>query len=256
MSYYNDFLRSDDLEYLQKSKNKTGEIVMMSPFEYFHRCSRDIFKNISIYDLENSRRASSYYPKYVEAMKNGETFPMPMLDYTTHGQEGLHRMLAAADVFGRHTPFPVLVVDWFDKEVAEEQESIKQMDAYLNSQYKEDVKKVRSAISSKYNAWRDTPPLDFPHILQKLLYDITDKKVKARVYVDYEDVGDDYFGSCLFPTLVHFEPVEYNGRKISDYIDTQYYGKNTYLFIEDMFNLDTDDGYEPTVYDDAEVEDI
>ena len=253
MSYYNDFLRPDDLKYLQRSKNKTGEIVMMSPFEYFHRCSRDIFAyNASISDLENSRRASSYYPKYVEAMRNGETFPMPMLDYTSHGQEGLHRMLAAADVFGWHRKFPVLVVDYFDKEIAEEQKFAKQIDAYFTGRYPDDVKKVQDVINDKYNAWNDTPPLDFTKILQQTLYDITDKKVKARVYVEYEDVGPDE----LFPVFVHFEPIEYCGKQVADYLDTKYLGKRNYLFIEDMFNTDIDDGYEMTIYEDAEVDDI
>lgn len=252
MSYYNEFLRPDDLKYLQKSKNKTGEIVMMSPFEYFHRCSRDIFKNVSVYDLENSRRASEYYPKYVEAMRNGETFPMTMLDYTSHGQEGLHRMLAAADVFGWHKKFPVLVVDYFDKEIAEEQKFAKKIDAYFTGRYPDDVKKVQEVIRGEYNAWHDTPPLDFTKILQRTLYNITDEQVKARVYVEYEDVGCDE----LFPVTVHFEPIEYCGRQVEDYMDTEYLGKKNYLFIEDMFNTDVDDGYEMTIYENAEVEDI
>lgn len=113
-SYYDNFLKESGLEYMQDSKNLTGEIVMMTPDEYFQSCAK-IF-NTSVSKLVN-QRSDSLLPKYVQAMRDGDVFPLCYIDYANDTQEGLHRMLAAKQAFGADIKYPVLVVSIYDKEV-------------------------------------------------------------------------------------------------------------------------------------------
>lgn len=113
-SYYDDFLTDKELKYMQEAKNLTGEIIMMTPDEYFKRCA-DIF-NVSVSRLAN-QRTDSLLPEYVQAMKSGDVFPLCYIDYANETQEGLHRMLAAKQAFGPDWKYPVLVVSPYDMEL-------------------------------------------------------------------------------------------------------------------------------------------
>lgn len=115
ISYYNNFLNEKDLQYMEKSKNRTGKIVYMTPAQYYKECATKIFKDSSVEQLKKQRRANSQYiEQYERDMAAGDTFPLCYLNYADHGQEGLHRMMAAGNVFGWDTEFPVLVVSAVD----------------------------------------------------------------------------------------------------------------------------------------------
>lgn len=114
-SYYDNFLNDEDLKYMQKSKNRTGEIVMMSPAEYYKECATSIFEGSSVTSLKLQRGSNSeLIQQYEEDMKNGDKFPLCYLNYPDHAQEGLHRMMSAGNVYGWNTKFPVLVVNCVD----------------------------------------------------------------------------------------------------------------------------------------------
>ena len=124
-SFYDNFLKPEGLKYMQEDKNLTGEIVMMSPNEYFEKCSISIFKgegNSDVASLKQQRESShdengeKLVKQYEAAMIDGEKFPLCYLDYSDNGQEGLHRMYAAGEAFGWDTKFPVLVVKVFNDE--------------------------------------------------------------------------------------------------------------------------------------------
>lgn len=106
-----------DEEYMKTAKNRVGKIVMMSPKEYYDICAKRFHTS-----PEELRRQRGYDRNYIEKLKEVITekkvkFPMTFIDLTSEGsQEGLHRMLAAAELFGWDHKFPVLIVDWFDKE--------------------------------------------------------------------------------------------------------------------------------------------
>ena len=255
MPYYNNFLDKKQLEYMQSHKNRTGEIVYMTPEEYYRRCADDIF-NEPIQKLKDSRSyRADKISKYKEDMLNGDVFPLCMLNYADKGQEGLHRMLAAGEAFGWDIEYPVLVVSVYDEELEELDRARYDLESYFKWRFSDDVKKVQERIHSKYNAYKDPPPANVTQILQRELYDLTDGKLKARVYIEYDDLGD----GLLYPTLVHFEPVVYRGLNVAEYIDPNYYAKNYYLFLEDMFNLPTDvEEIEPTdlLFDDAEIDNL
>jgi hypothetical protein len=46
---------------------------------------------------------------------------MPYINYANPGQEGLHRMMVVAELYGWDYEFPVLVIDWLDKDLAEQE---------------------------------------------------------------------------------------------------------------------------------------
>ena len=93
--------QSDALE--GKLKGKTATIVEMSPDEYMERAYRQIFKKPSEKGkvFADIPEHSEDIAKYAEAMRNGEKFPLPYLDYGKNGgQEGRHRALAANSCCG------------------------------------------------------------------------------------------------------------------------------------------------------------
>lgn len=118
-SFGNDFLNKKDLAYRQKYKNRTGEIVMMTPEEYYEECSKYAWGHyVSVDSLIKQRRADKEKnDKFMEMMQNGTKFDMCYIDKADHGQEGLHRMMAAGDLYGWDTEFPVLVIDIYDQQV-------------------------------------------------------------------------------------------------------------------------------------------
>lgn len=126
MSFYDDFLSNDikTLDYLRNSKNLKGEVVMMSPDEYYQACSDYGFpgSHPSIESLKKNRRRDE---KILQHLKNVLTiykhrFPMPVLNKAESGQEGLHRMMVIGDMFGWDHKVPVLVVDWADEDLAKQ----------------------------------------------------------------------------------------------------------------------------------------
>ena len=254
MSYYDDFLDQKQLKYMQNAKNRDGKIVQMTPKEYYTECAKNVF-DCSVDHLLDSRKIhDDIVEKYRSNMKNGDTFPLCFINYASKQQEGLHRMLAAGEEFGWNVKYPVLVVTVYDEEIEDLNERQYNLQNYFKYDFKDDLEKAKDAVNTVYDAYRDYPPHDMTKILQTALYEASGSKLKARVYVDYADVGCD----MLFPETIHFEPVIYDGLNVSDYIDPQYYAKNFYIFVEDMFYFPVDDPDEmeqicQPIYDDAEV---
>ena len=128
MSFYDQFIQGnqEDIDYLRDNKNLVGEVVMMSPTEYFKACSEYGFPN-SHPSVETIKQQRYRDEKTLNHLKDVLTvykkkFPMPMLNKAEAGQEGLHRMLVIGDMFGWDHKVPVLVVDWADKQLAYEQQ--------------------------------------------------------------------------------------------------------------------------------------
>ena len=129
MSFYDDFLSNDlsKLEYLKNSKNLVGEVVWMTPQEYFQQCAEYAFSNHpSVETLKKQRYADKNTLNHLKDVLTvaKKKFPMPMLNKAHEGQEGLHRMIVIGDMFGWNLKVPVLVVDWADKQRAYENKKI------------------------------------------------------------------------------------------------------------------------------------
>ena len=109
----NRFLDEEELAYQQKYEHRTGRIVMMSPEQYYEDCALYAFDHfVSINTLKNQRREDQdINDELMELMQNGTKINMCYINKADHGQEGLHRMMAAGDLYGWDTKFPVLVID-------------------------------------------------------------------------------------------------------------------------------------------------
>ena len=105
---------------MAEEENLKGHIEMLSPREYYEICATKIFPNSSVESLKKSRAAD---PRVLEEIKEiivkykRQVF-LPYINYAEQNQEGLHRMLVAAELFGWDHKFPVLIVEWVDEEKA------------------------------------------------------------------------------------------------------------------------------------------
>ena len=99
----------------------------MSPTEYYERCAK-IF-NTSVSHLKSTREIDKNTLRKLRDVINiyKRKLCLPMINYADEGQEGLHRMLIVAEMFGWNHKVPVLVVDYYDKDLANKrkQEALK-----------------------------------------------------------------------------------------------------------------------------------
>ena len=147
MSYYDNFLNAKDLKYMQDSKNRTGEIVNMTPTEYYQACADDIFgKPVESIKQQRASNAEAIQ-EYTDAMLSGDKFPLCFINYADKSQEGLHRMMAAGNAFGWDTKFPVLVVTAYDDTIEAWRNNFYDFQNYLNYEFKSDVEQAASDIS-------------------------------------------------------------------------------------------------------------
>lgn len=135
-SYYNEFLSPDKLKYMQSHNNLTGEIIKMTPREYFERCAKDIF-GTSVDHLIAGREADKYTNNLLDRVLTEYKLKLclPIINYANKGQEGLHRMLAIARNYGWDKSVPVLVVKHFDEERAKQEADEKFVSHLTNKLY-------------------------------------------------------------------------------------------------------------------------
>lgn len=117
MSFYNQLLPSADEEtkrYMKNHKGVVGRIKYMTPQEYYKNAAR--IHKTTAYNLKRQRE---YDRDIIDKLKSVITdkkrkFPITFLSFSKNykGQEGLHRMYAAAELFGWNgVKFPVLVIE-------------------------------------------------------------------------------------------------------------------------------------------------
>lgn len=130
--YYDGFLNPTDAKELEQYYNLKGEVVMMSPSEYFSECSQHIFESHP--SVESLKRQRGEYDRNIinhlkeVILKYKRRFPMPYLNYTgSKGQEGLHRMLCLAELTSWDTKFPVLVITYADQDRADRENKQKEI---------------------------------------------------------------------------------------------------------------------------------
>ena len=231
-SGYEDFLNSQDAGYYREHKNKQGEIVLMTPAEYVTSCAENFGHGTTAESLIE-QRTDDLLPEYEEAMRNGDKFPLCYIDYTG-GQEGLHRMIAAGNVFGWDKLFPVLVVKPYDEQ------------KYYMDQMYDDCRRFITYGDFKViceNAIFDVA-LNYPEFSEGLLPEICNKiEIEAATHHDDEgnaydikvkiDIEDDdqysegYHQFCIYIT-------EYMGCVFTEYLPGP-----LRLLVEDYFATDT-----------------
>ncbi len=197
-SYYDNFLNANDLAYMQKAKNRNGEIIMMTPNEYFEACANDIFEGRhTVADLKRQREYSrfkdgkAFIDKYVEDMKSGDKFPLCFLNYADSSQEGLHRMYAAGEAFGWDTKFPVLVVTINDQAWEDFVNLRCEASKFEDYGFKDICELAADSISN----WREPPPDNLEELYRNAIiataknqgYDI-DAEVELRIHDEHQQL--------------------------------------------------------------------
>ena len=145
---WENLLRGIDTAYYKNNKNLVGEIVYMTPTKYYSLCSK-MFRNFrnsntSPEDLKSQRGEDKATLEYLKKiiLEKKKKFPIPVIDVShSPGQEGLHRMMVAGDLFGWDTEFPVLYVKTYDQR---RQDNIEKN--YEQNQFNSKVEKVLSYI--------------------------------------------------------------------------------------------------------------
>lgn len=182
MSYYDNFLNQEDLAYMRKAKNRNGEIVMMSPKEYFEQCSEYVFHhdtNSSVEDLKRQRRRDTETIEWMEdQLLKGKKFNLCFINYADAGQEGLHRMLTLGELYGWDKKYPVLVVTVDDEEWEARIKLIRECDEFKRY----DFEKICKTSADEIGDWRSTPPSNVTEILRNEIIS------EARSYEDGYDI--------------------------------------------------------------------
>ena len=229
VSLYNNYLNPEDAEYARKKYNRVGEVVMMTPNEYFSECSKYGFPDgeVNLDHLTAGRRADTESLAWLEnRLDSGEKFYLPYLNYADHTQEGLHRMMIAGDRYGWDTKFPVLVVNVADEIVEHENR--------VFSAYKDfrDYKFDRICENAAYvlDDWLAFPDDTFGEDL--LIKNLADEIVKEAqnagydidVNIEIEEVDDVHLLNVYIDRFEDYDSSErYDGCRLifEDYMSTE-----------------------------------
>lgn len=249
-SYYDNFLNEKDLEYMRKAKNRDGEIVMMTPDEYFEGASEIFNHRHSASELED-QRSDKYTDQYVEDMKNGDKFPLPYLNFADSGQEGLHRMLAAKRAFGPDVKYPVLVVTVYNQSIEDEKLMWREISQFEQNEFRKIVDYLESHIENNYH----TPPDNLEEIAEQFIQeeidyynDNAEDPVDITFKCEVENITSDEQRLCVYLT-------SYNGYKFDDpdFMSNSPWFDNMFDYAEDTDDTNTDD-YIDDYIDDLESE--
>lgn len=253
MSFYDDFIsgNKETIEYLKREKNLVGEVVMMSPEEYFKACSESGFANnqVPVETLKKQRRADVNTLNHLKDVLTvaKKKFPMPMLNRADNGQEGLHRMMVIGDMFGWNHKVPVLVVDWADKQRAFEEAKRKRIEkieyrirrAVQDTLYYKfnNIDELREQLQWELDKQFDldeevSTPVQFELTSNEQNKEFTVTIGAATYSFDYEDVQ-----FIDLPEEDDLDDVEF---EVDDDFLVRYFGddwRETYPHLKDKFNI-------------------
>lgn len=154
MSKYNDLIPgSSEAEYYKNKKNLIGKIEYLTPQQYYDYCAKYVFTNSSSDDLKNQRKADKKSIETIDTvLRNDVQLPMTVINIAEKQQEGLHRMLYLAEIYGwNDIRFPVLIVDYYNKDLQYEINHQK----YINKITKDLESAILEALEYRYNSFED-----------------------------------------------------------------------------------------------------
>lgn len=118
--FYNQFFT--DPNYMEDHKNLRHSIIMMTPEEYFEECA-GIFNSSKQTQITQTGWDKEIISHLKEVLQNyRRAFPLTFLNYAERSQEGRHRMYVVGELLGWNKKFPVMIVEWADKNRQEEKE--------------------------------------------------------------------------------------------------------------------------------------
>lgn len=107
---FNDILKPNEIWYYKKAKQAYAKIVPMTFREYLENCAEARGRSKSSWILEERSMTPSNVDGIAEAMKAGQKFRAPNIDYYYSGQEGRHRCAAIAKLNGKDYKIPVVCI--------------------------------------------------------------------------------------------------------------------------------------------------
>ena len=212
--YYDRFLDPDQHEYMRRTRNRVGNVVFMTPTQYFEACAKDVFDGQTVESLKQQREYSKskdgnrFVDTYRDAMLSGDKFPLPFIDIADPAQEGLHRMYAAGEAFGWDTPLPVLTITVYDQKLEDEWNFQQEVQDFNRNTLKYYCQAALDEISD----WYGPVPDQFPHLLQNLiLQQASNDGYDINIDIEVKEVDD--HGDILHQVLVYL--TEYMGHEIT-----------------------------------------
>lgn len=238
-SYYDNFLNEKDLEYMRKAKNRDGNIVMMTPDEYFEYAS-EIFQHRSSPSDLVEQRSDKDTEQYIKDMKNGDKFPLPYLNFADPGQEGLHRMLAAKRAFGSDIKYPVLVVTVYDQDVEDAADFREEVRTFKRKCFEDILEYLEHYIARNYHV----PPENLTEIATKYIQD------ELESYNEFNDTDYNAEFKCVineYPTEIRLcvYLTKLNGKELDspELIQTSPWFDNMFDYEEDQEQTKSVDDY-------------
>lgn len=171
-------------ERMKKEHNLVGEIVLMSPREYFNECANKIF-NVNVNKLIDGRRASKQVINKIHDIifKRHRRVFLPYINYAEKQQEGLHRMLVVGDELGWDEKFPVLVINWADEDRAKHD-----ADKKVKEEFERKISQALSkALNYKYNNFDEFKQEMIDWQLYKELQYMDGYPFDIDIYIDGDD---------------------------------------------------------------------
>ena len=200
----------EDNDYMRKAKNLKGEIVYMTPQEYFELCAKYCFSNSSVEKLKAQRRRDKDTIEWMtNQIQTGKKLPLPYVNITGEnyaGQEGLHRMYVCGELYGwNNEEFPVLVIDYADKERA-----IRDKKAEEQNKARDILNKlIENVLSYNYSNEEE--------VLSELDYEIEELKEERDINITYTQTGSKIILQCGEVTnYINLNEIEYSEREDSN----------------------------------------
>lgn len=201
VSYYDDVLPQNETDYMKKYKNVQGKIIYLSPNEYYQACAKEVFNNTTVDRLMKQRRNDDRSLNYLTKMvEDGKQLPLTYINVCpwSLGQEGLHRMMVAGDMFGWDTKFPVLIVSPYDMNKYEDQlkqkqinklnEVVKECLEYHYRDLDEFIYQFQYELNKKMNVYFDEDDYKFEYITDTVNNCFKINVDGITLQVDFDDI--------------------------------------------------------------------
>jgi len=179
VSYYNELLPgSSEENYYRNQKNLVGEIIYLTPEQYFENCVKYAFPNSSVEKLKKERSRDTESLETIRTViDNNVQLPMTMINAAAGSQEGLHRMYVVGEDYGwNNKKYPVLFIDYYNKNLQKEVE--------LNKRKNNIEQKIKQAVLDaceyKYNS--------FEQFVNELRWTLNNSFRYFDEFEDFEDV--------------------------------------------------------------------
>lgn len=253
-SYYDDFLDEKELAYKQRAKNRTGEIVMMSPNQYYHDCSLYGFDHVVPVDHLKQQRGDNVTSInwLSDQLDSGKKFNLPYINYADHAQEGLHRMMVLGDKYGWDTEFPVLVVTAYDPEIESTWKKIDALDEFTRYTFDKICKKAADKVVSDNPSYPD----DFTDLLYEEIIETAqtfDPENPYDIDVDIDtDIVDGYHRILIYVSRYFDYVPEYQSNPVELWLENIYPEEIT----DEAINSNLPDDPDDIDIDDIDISDL